>query len=105
MDTRVVGKGEAMPIVRRAVTVPDDTLVAPGPMWNYAWSTPLGPSPAADAVTVEIECVVDTGSVGFALWLEGEDRMISREVIVEARTGSQSLCLSTTAYEHPKHGC
>jgi SAM-dependent methyltransferase len=99
MDTRVVGKGEATPIVRRAVTVPDDTLVAPGPMWNYAWSTPLGPSPAADAVTVEIECVVDTGSVGFALWLEGEDRMISREVIVEARTGSQSLCLSTTAYE------
>ena len=51
------------------------------------------------AVTVEIECIVDKGSVGFALWLERDDRFISREIIMEARTGSQRLCLSTDAYE------
>src|SRR5216684_5188919 len=73
--------------------------LAPGPMWNYARSMPLGPSPAGAAVTVEIECVVDKGSVGFVLWLEGEDWFISREVILEARTGSQRLYLSTTTYE------
>jgi hypothetical protein len=68
-------------------------------MWNYAWSMPLGPSPAGDAVTVEIECVVETGSVGFVLLLDPGDRFISREVIMVARTGSQRLHLSTAAYE------
>jgi hypothetical protein len=43
--------------------------------------------------------VVEKGSVGFVLFLERENRFISREVILEARTGSQRLCLSTSAYE------
>ncbi len=99
MDARVVGKGDGRPLARKRVTPPPEMLTAPGPMWNYARSMPLGPSPAGAAVTVEIECVVDKGSVGFVLWLEGEDWFISREVILEARTGSQRLYLSTTTYE------
>ena len=50
-------------------------------------------------MTVEIECVVEKGSVGFVLFLERENRFLSREVILEARTGSQLLYLSTTVYE------
>jgi SAM-dependent methyltransferase len=99
MDSRVTGRSDASMIARKRVPAPAETLMAPGPMWNYAWSTPLGPSPAGPAVTVEIECIVDKGSVGFALWLERDDRFISREIIMEARTGSQRLCLSTDAYE------
>ena len=67
-------------------------------MWNYAWSMPLGPSPAGAAVTVEIDCSIEKGSVGFVLRLGGGDQLISREVIMEARTGSQRLYLSTEAY-------
>jgi SAM-dependent methyltransferase len=99
MDSRVIGKGDTRPIARTKVPAPNQTLVAAGPMWNYAWSTSLGASPAGDAVTVEIECVVETGSVGFVLLLERGNRFISREVIMEARTGSQRLYLSTAAYE------
>jgi hypothetical protein len=73
--------------------------VAEGPIWHYGWRMPLGPSPAGVAVTAEIECVVDKGSVGFVLYLERENRFLSREVILEARTGSQRLHLSTAAYE------
>jgi SAM-dependent methyltransferase len=99
MDSRVLGKGDALPITRTKVPVPDQKLIAPGPIWNYAWSTSLGSPLGTAAVTVEIECVVDTGSVGFVLWLEREDRFVSREVIVEARTGIQRFYLSTSAPE------
>jgi SAM-dependent methyltransferase len=99
MDCQVIGRGETPLTARSKVAVPDETLIAAGPIWHYAWRTPLGPSPADVAVTIEIECVVEKGSVGFVLFLERENRFISREVILEARTGSQRLCLSTTAYE------
>jgi SAM-dependent methyltransferase len=99
MDTQVLGKGDARPLARKRVAVPIELLTAPGPIWNHAWSTPLGPSPAGQAVTVEIECTVARGSVGFVLWQERGDRFLSREVIMEARTGSQRLCLTTNAYE------
>ena len=99
MDCCVLGRGEGGPIARKAVAVPEHKLTAPGPMWNYAWSMPLGPSPAGAAVTVEIECVVERGSVGFVLHLERGDRFVSREVIIEARTGSQRLYLTTEAYD------
>jgi SAM-dependent methyltransferase len=99
MDCRVLGRGDARPIARAQVPAPTGVLTAPGPMWNYAWSGPLGPSPAGREVTVEIECTVHQGSVGFVLWQENGDRFLSREVIIEARTGSQRLCLTTAAYE------
>jgi hypothetical protein len=54
---------------------------------------------ARQAVTVEIECTVAKGSVGFVLWLEYGDRFISCEIVMEARTGNQRFCLSTEAYE------
>jgi SAM-dependent methyltransferase len=99
MDSQVIGRGDGAPIARSKVPVPDEKLIAEGPIWNYAWRTSLGPSPAGVAVTVEIECVIEKGSVGFVLFLEREDRFLSREVILEARTGSQLLYLSTTVYE------
>src|SRR5262249_28568678 len=98
MDCRVLGRGDARPIARAHVSPPAGLLTAPGPMWNYAWSGPLGPSPAGREVTVEIECTVHQGSVGFVLWQENGDRFLSREIIMEARTGSQRLCLTTAAY-------
>ena len=104
MDCQVIGRGDRAPIARTKVPVPEEKLIAEGPIWNYAWRTPLGPSPAGVAVTVEIECVIEKGSVGFVLFLEREDRFLSREVIVEARTGSQLLYLSTTVYE-PDTSC
>jgi hypothetical protein len=99
MDCQVIGRGDGAPIARAKVPVPQEKLIAEGPIWHYRWRTPLGPSPAGVAVTAEIECAVDKGSVGFVLYLERENRFLSREVILEARTGSQRLYLSTTAYE------
>jgi SAM-dependent methyltransferase len=99
MDCRVVGKGDALPIARAMVPVPAESLVADVPIWNYAWSMPLGPSPAGAAITVDVECVVGKGSVGFVLWRDRDNHFVSREVIVEVRTGSQRLSLSTTAYD------
>lgn len=98
MDCRLAGRGEDVPLARRAVQPPQQPLVAPGPLWNYAWTGELGPSPAGPAVTVEIDCVVERGSVGFGLQRGDEDRYISREVIVEARTGSQQIHLRTDCY-------
>ena len=93
MDCQVIGRGDGAPIARSKVPVPDETLIAEGPIWHYGWRTPLGPSPAGVAVTAEIECVVDKGSVGFVLYLERENRFLSREVILEARTAaSVSTC-------------
>lgn len=100
MDCQVLGREVETPIVRRTVPAPSGTLVAPGPLWNYAWSTPLDPSPAEGAVMVEIECFIDSGSVGFVLWLEDGNRFLSREVIAEARTGNQVLHLTADMY-HP----
>jgi SAM-dependent methyltransferase len=99
MDCRVLGRGQSAPIVRKKVPVPVEPLTASGPMWNYAWSTELVPWPAGVAVTVEVECTVERGSVGFVLWQEEGDRFLSREAILEARTGSQRLCLTTDACE------
>jgi hypothetical protein len=86
-------------IPRRAVTVKNEAHFAPGPIWTYAWSMPLGPSPAGPSVTVEIDCTISRGTVGFILWNESENRFHSREVILEARTGTQRLYLTTAAYD------
>jgi hypothetical protein len=97
LDAKIIGKGDAEAIRRSTVKPPAKPLKTPDPLWAHAWSTPVGRSSAGAAVTVEIECIVDVGSVGFVL--ERDRRFISREVIVEARTGSQRLYLSTTTYE------
>ena len=99
MDCRLVGKGLEAPIASAAVPPPVGRLVADVPIWNYAWSMPLGPSPAGRVVTVAIECDVDKGSVGFVLWREHDNFFVSREVIVDARSGSQRLYLSSAAYD------
>lgn len=99
MDCRVLGRADDRPIARRRVEEPTEPLHAAGPIWNYAWRMPLGPTPAGADVTVELECVVDRGSVGFVLLHPTEDRFISRETIVEARTGNQRLYLTTNAFE------
>jgi SAM-dependent methyltransferase len=99
MDCRVLGRGDDRPIARRRVQEPSEPLYAVGPIWNYAWQTPLGPSPAGAKVIVELECVVERGSVGFVLLHPTEDRFLSREIVVEARTGNQRIYLMTDTYE------
>jgi SAM-dependent methyltransferase len=99
MDCRVLGRSADRPIARRRVKEPADVLHAAGPIWNYAWQMPLGPSPEGMAVTVELECVIDRGSVGFVLLHPSEDQFVSREIIVEARTGNQRIYLTTDRYE------
>ena len=99
LDCNVLGRGDNREIGRRRVQEPIELLYAPGPMWNYAWQTPLGPSPAGAAVTVEMECVVERGSVGFVLLHPTEDQFISREVVMDARTGNQLLYLTTNVYQ------
>ena len=47
-------------------------------------------------VTVDVECVIDRGSVGFVLLHPVEDRFVSREIIVEA------VLLSRAAVQHRK---
>jgi SAM-dependent methyltransferase len=98
IDCEVLGREAETPIARRSVAAPSGTLVTPGPIWSHARSVALGPSPAGRAVTVEIECHVDSGSVGFALWLEYDNRFVSREVIMESRTGQQRLYLTADTY-------
>jgi hypothetical protein len=95
----VLGRGDDRPIARRRVPEPADGLYAAGPIWNYAWQMPLGSSPADSDVAVELDCVVQRGSVGFVLLHPTEDRFISREIIVEARTGDQRIYLTTDAFE------
>lgn len=99
LDAVVAGRGEDRPVARRAVPPPGGSLQAPGPLWTYAWQMPLGPSPAGRAVTVEVDCVVERGSIGFSLLDPREDRFVSREVIVEARTGEQRLYLPTDRFD------
>lgn len=99
MDCRVLGRGADRPIMRRRIQEPTDRLYAPGPLWNYAWQMGLGPSPGGAAVTVELDCVIDRGSVGFVLLHPVEDRFISRELIAEARSGDQRIYLTTDAYQ------
>lgn len=99
IDCRVLGRREGGEIARRTVSVPGGALSAPGPMWTYACSLPLGPSPGGRTVTVEIDCQVETGAVGFGLQSGHEDRYVSREVIVDARPGSQLVRLRTDSYE------
>ena len=99
MDFRVLERGHDRPIARRRAEEPTELLYAPGPIWTYAWRAALGPSPAGAAVTVEIECVVERGAVGFVLLHPTENQFISREIIVESRTGNQRLYLTTDAYE------
>ncbi|SEN92939.1 Methyltransferase domain-containing protein [Rhodospirillales bacterium URHD0017] len=98
MDCRMLGRGDDRAITRRRAEEPAVPLYAAGPIWSYAWQMPLGRSPAGAAVTVELECVVERGSVGFVLLHPTENRFISREAIVEARTGNQRIYLTTEAY-------
>lgn len=95
-DATVVGKSNGGPIKRLTVEAPRKLLKTPAPLWAHAWSTPLGPSPAGATVTVEIECTIGTGSVG--LVLEQGGRFVSREVIVEARAGTQQHTVATKAF-------
>ena len=93
-----VGKGDTGPIARRNVSPPEDADSCRADvelrLARAAWALPAGA-----AIRVEIECSIEEGSVGFVLRPEREDRFISREVIMEARTGNQRLCLTTEPYE------
>src|SRR5215475_8752156 len=90
VDRSVLGYGGERPIEHQPVQEPAGLLYAAGPIRNHAWQAPFW-SPDRTAVTGEIECVVEGGSVGFVLLHPTENRFTSHEIIVEARTGDQRL--------------
>lgn len=97
LDAEIVSRTAPPLHPAQQVVAPVGTLVAAPGLWLEAWSMPLPGLVGAAAVTVDIECRVETGSIGFALLRDG--RPVSREVIVEARTGSQLLHLTTSALD------
>ena len=96
LDAEVVSRaapGMKPAVVCRTPTGSHDA--SPG-LWREAWSMPLAGLAGVSAVTVFVECSVATGSIGFALARDG--RHVSREIVVEARTGSQQLHLTTSSF-------
>lgn len=93
LEAEVNGRHEAQQNpVQRALGRGAVTL-APG-LWRAGETLSLpsyGPS-----ATVEVECTVGSGSVGFTL--ERGGKAISREAYAESRAGDQLLYLSTDAY-------
>jgi len=95
MDAEIVGRHETALGPSVPVAPPGQLEVEAG-LWRPGWSTAL-PSLGSAAVTVDITCVVETGTVGLALERDGVQ--IAREICVEARTGSQLLHLTTQAFD------
>lgn len=96
MDAEVVSR--AAPAMKPAVLcrTPTDSHDASPGLWREAWSMPLDGLAKVSAVTACVECTVERGSIGFALVRDG--RHVSREIVVEARTGSQQLHLTTSSF-------
>jgi SAM-dependent methyltransferase len=96
LDAEVVSR--AAPSMKSAMRCPTPKgwLDATPGLWREAWSTALAGSAEASAVTVSVECTVERGSIGFALVRDG--RHVSREIVVEARTGSQQIHLTTASF-------
>lgn len=97
LDAKVVSR-EAPPL-RPAIQLeaPAGMLIAAPGLWRKAWSMPLPCLDGTLAVTVDVECMVEAGSIGFTL--ARDDRPVSREMIVEARTGSQLVHMTTAEFD------
>jgi SAM-dependent methyltransferase len=97
LDAKVVSRDA--PRLQPAIQLEAPTgmfVAAPG-LWREAWSMPLRGLGGTSAVTVDLECMVEEGSIGFVL--ARGDRPVSREMIVEARTGSQLVHLATSKFD------
>jgi hypothetical protein len=97
VDAKVVSRDA--PRLQPAIQLeaPPGMLVAAPGLWREAWSMPLRGLGGTSAVTVDLECMVEEGSIGFVLARGG--RPVSREMIVEARTGSQLVHLATSKFD------
>jgi SAM-dependent methyltransferase len=98
LDAEVVSRHGAPVQPALQLDAPAGMLVAAPGLWREAWSMPLRGLEATLAVTVDVECMVEAGSIGFALARDG--RPMSREAIVESRTGSQLVHITTSAFGH-----
>ena len=77
--------------------IPSGLLFAAPGLWRDAWSMPLLRGSHPPAVTVDVECAIEAGAISFTLAKDG--RAVSREIVAEARIGSQLLHLVTPAFE------
>jgi SAM-dependent methyltransferase len=96
LDVLVTGQLLDVDAKREEIAPPAAPITTPPHLWNFAWSTPLVGFSDVRNLTVEVNCVVETGTVGFGIERNGQ--FISREVMAEARSGSQILYLSTTDF-------
>lgn len=97
MDVLYVGSASAADLPRRvAVAPPTEPITTPPSHWHHAWSMPLDDVNLGEAITAEIICSVETGTIGLAFERNGQH--VSREVFAEARTGTQLLYVTTSAF-------
>ena len=96
MDAIYTGRKPDENLPKIELRPPTKSIKTPRGLWTWAWSMPLGDALHREAVTVEIVCTVQSGTVGFAL--ERDGRFISREVMAEARTGNQLVYVSTATF-------
>ena len=81
---------------RVAVAPPTEPITTPPSHWHHAWSMPLDNVNLGQAITAEIICSVETGTIGLAF--ERNSQHVSREVFAEALTGTQLLYVTTSAF-------
>lgn len=97
LDAEVVSRDapQSQPAIQ--LEAPAGMLTAAPGLWREAWSMPLRGLGPTSAVTVDLECMVEAGSIGFVVARDG--RPVAREMIVEARTGSQLVHIATSAFD------
>jgi hypothetical protein len=78
------------------VPPPKEPITTPPFIWDWAWSMPLDDRILGEAITAEIICTVESGTIGFALERNGQ--FVSRKILAEARTGTQLLYVSTSTF-------
>ncbi len=83
--------------LRPAPETPSGLLFAAPGLWREAWSMPLMRGDRLAAVTVDVECLIEAGSISFTLAKDGH--AVSREIVAEARVGSQLLHLATPTFD------
>jgi hypothetical protein len=97
MDARYAETGSREALPRPvAVTPPANMITTPPFLWRHAWSMPLDDIDQGEAITAEIVCSVQSGTI--ALAFERGGHRVSREILAEARTGTQLLYLSTSVF-------
>jgi hypothetical protein len=97
MDALYAGSASAEELPQRVVVAPPtEAITTPPFLWHLAWSMPLDDIIRGEAITAEIICSVESGTIG--LVFERNGQFVSREVLAEARAGTQLLYVTTSAF-------